>query len=334
MSRRQTRRRPGAIGQNPAPARLVAAVACETMSIATPVSGEKICANCYARLAPAQRFCGQCGQSAQRHAPTLTEFVHEFFSHYVALDGGVLWRSLGALAFRPGKLAVEYFAGRRKRYVGPLRLYLTASILFFVLIKFTGLTFDELTVAEAPVGPSGPVSVEAKPDERGASTVSINFPGTTEPWWSGLEPLRLKLKERIAKVEADAQRDGPKILVPMLRSFVQSLYYAMFILLPLYAMVLKLVYVDKGRTYGEHMVVGLYVHAMVFFTFLALYVLTWPALATAAMLWLMIYPYLSFRRVYGGGGWATFFRGSAVAALYLAISGPVAVVFFLYAVLA
>ena len=41
--------------------------------------------------------------------------------------------TLWLLLARPGMLVTEYIAGRRQRYVGPLKLYLTFSVIFFVL---------------------------------------------------------------------------------------------------------------------------------------------------------------------------------------------------------
>jgi hypothetical protein len=69
------------------------------------------------------RFCCACGQPTRIHPPTLWEFVHEWLQHYVALEGK-LWKSLWALMARPGFLTLEYLAGRRQRYVQPLRLLL------------------------------------------------------------------------------------------------------------------------------------------------------------------------------------------------------------------
>ena len=48
----------------------------------------------------------------------------------MALEGA-LWRTLVALLWHPGRLTVEYFAGRRARYIAPLRLYLTFSLILF-----------------------------------------------------------------------------------------------------------------------------------------------------------------------------------------------------------
>jgi hypothetical protein len=43
--------------------------------------------------------------------------------------------TLALLALQPGKLTVEYLAGRRQRYIIPLRLCLTASFLFFAVAQ-------------------------------------------------------------------------------------------------------------------------------------------------------------------------------------------------------
>jgi hypothetical protein len=66
--------------------------------------------------------------------PTLFEFLHEFISHHVALEG-TLVASLKRLLFSPGRLTLDYFDGKRARYVAPLRLYLTFNVIFFLAIE-------------------------------------------------------------------------------------------------------------------------------------------------------------------------------------------------------
>ena len=82
------------------------------------------CANCDHRLSPWDKFCSQCGQDTLNHPPSLWEFIHEWTLHYVAFEGK-LWKSLWALIAKPGFLTQEYLAGRKQRYVLPLRLVLT-----------------------------------------------------------------------------------------------------------------------------------------------------------------------------------------------------------------
>lgn len=98
------------------------------------------CPNCGAGLAvdPHPRLYPLCGQETRLHPPSFGDFVHGFVSHYVALEGSI-WRTLGALLLRPGQLTLEYLAGRRRRYLPPLRVYLSASFLFFLVVGLFGV---------------------------------------------------------------------------------------------------------------------------------------------------------------------------------------------------
>lgn len=121
------------------------------------------CGHAIPALTPPARHCPQCGQATHLHAPTLVEFVHEFVSHYVALEGA-LWRSLWALLARPGHLTREYLAGRRLHYVLPLRLFLSLSFLFFLLVKVLGLGPEVEVQGPVPAGaPLGPRLVGLAP---------------------------------------------------------------------------------------------------------------------------------------------------------------------------
>lgn len=108
------------------------------------------CPNCEAPLGG--NFCANCGQEAILHHASTREFLHEFIGHYIALEGK-LWGSLSRLVFRPGLLTNEYIRGRRVRFVQPLRIYLSLSLLFFALLKITG-GFDPKVDADADATPN------------------------------------------------------------------------------------------------------------------------------------------------------------------------------------
>jgi hypothetical protein len=61
--------------------------------------------------------------------------LHEVVHETLHLDG-TFATSVGVLVTRPGFLTLEHFAGRRARYVPPLRLYLIFSVLYFALAIF------------------------------------------------------------------------------------------------------------------------------------------------------------------------------------------------------
>ena len=95
------------------------------------------CANCDAALSGA--FCAACGQKAGALNPSLGEFLHELSQELLNVDGKTV-QSIRLLLTRPGFLSREHFAGRRARYVSPIRLYLVFSVLYFAVAAFAPTT--------------------------------------------------------------------------------------------------------------------------------------------------------------------------------------------------
>jgi hypothetical protein len=88
------------------------------------------CANCGAPLGGP--FCQACGQKAASPNTSLHEFFHEAFHEFAHVDGKIV-QTLRRLLTRPGQLTRDFLDGRRQRYVSPIRLYLTCSLIFFAL---------------------------------------------------------------------------------------------------------------------------------------------------------------------------------------------------------
>jgi len=87
-------------------------------------------------------YCARCGEKQPGHHDlTVGHFAHEVVHEMVHLDSK-LFQTLRELVFRPGFLTAEYFAGRKKRYIAPLRLFLTLfaiQFLAFTAVKSTAL---------------------------------------------------------------------------------------------------------------------------------------------------------------------------------------------------
>ena len=83
------------------------------------------------------QYCGHCGQKRVEPPKTVRALLGELFASYFNCESK-LWRSLWVLVRHPGMLTVEYFRGRRTRYFGPIRLYLTVSFLFFTVVALFG----------------------------------------------------------------------------------------------------------------------------------------------------------------------------------------------------
>lgn len=102
-----------------------------TPATAPPDDEPRTCPNC-GQVSDGD-FCPSCGQKAAPLRQPIHHFLRDAFTEYFGIDGR-LWTSLWVLLTKPGRLTQEYLAGRRVRYLRPLRLYLTSTLLFFFLL--------------------------------------------------------------------------------------------------------------------------------------------------------------------------------------------------------
>lgn len=321
------------------------------------------CPNCEAPVSG--HFCANCGQEAILHHASTREFLHEFIGHYVALEGK-LWGSLSRLLFRPGLLTNEYIRGRRVRFVQPLRLYLTLSLLFFALLKITG-SFQPIDDDDKVVTHDAKASLQATPAKAMAKAVAkaeAKVAETREP--HSAEEARSKaaaeaaidemkkevtLDEHASATEWKKEEGGTHLNAsdidswlsdwPKLRKqfhvfdqlpgerqidvFQQGIYhyapYAIFCLMPVFALFLKVLYLGSGRRFGEHVLFALHTNAFAFLVFSAM--LLNPITFIDALLWCWLLGYLpwAMRRVYHSGRMGTFWRWSVLMCSYMLALG-------------
>ncbi len=120
------------------------------------------CLNC--RAAVVGKFCSACGQKATVTGLGFRDVMHEATHEFLHLDGKI-WTTVRVLVTTPGQLTKEFIEGHRVRYVSPLRVYLTFSLLFFFLVAVLpgGMTsMIQVRVADAPSESHG-LSLETRP---------------------------------------------------------------------------------------------------------------------------------------------------------------------------
>src|SRR5690349_21752662 len=131
-----------------------------TDAVETPA----VCASCGQPLV-GRNFCSHCGEEVlDARKLTLRYFLTQSLLHEFLNVDGKIWRTLKLLLFRPGLLALEYAAGRRRPYVGPVRV-LIVTIIVYVLATQSGIGFTldigplKLSTAPSPMSPGR--SIEA-----------------------------------------------------------------------------------------------------------------------------------------------------------------------------
>lgn len=296
------------------------------------------CLNCQTPLAPQARFCSHCGQDTANHPPSLMEFVHEFVSHYIAVEG-TLWKSLWGLMAKPGFLTLEYLAGRKQRYVLPLRLLLTLGLLFFLALKFMpsggtqviGMGQEDedavVQVAEAASAAASAASASgtksgskaAQQIDKAAKRIAERQGELTIIDKQITEQLPEGMQARVKRAE-DHWRDDPTGSVRAMGATMLGLApYAVLCSLPFFAGLLKLLF--WRQPYGAHFVFAMHLHAAWYGMLLLAVLLPWGAVAVAAWAWSNIYPVVALKRVHAASWWTTLLRAALLAMLHWLIIG-------------
>jgi hypothetical protein len=291
------------------------------------------CENCGALLTG--HFCGQCGQAAVDYRRSFRHVIADILDSFLNWDSKFL-ASIGLLLTRPWKLTNEFLAGRRVRYINPLRLYLLASVLFFFVANY-GERRAEKKESFQPIrfdSTEETMPGEAHEPRRGA-TPPIDRPGDAEDdeengphMMFGSDRNRTPtifeawLQQR---VEEKIGKNGSKGKF-FLHSLMENLPYMMLGCIPLFAFVLKLLYFFRRIFYIDHLIYALHIHS---FAYLSSLVITGvaiglnqiaPQLRPIAVFLLvstaLIQVFLSVRRVYKQGWFMTLFKFSLGGVCY------------------
>src|SRR4029079_14678419 len=108
----------------------------EVAATAEQSAARGVCPECGERIP--ERLCTRCGEKrVESRDYSLRHFLGEALNVVANLESPIP-RSFFALLFRPGLLTSEYLAGRRRRYVKPLQVFLFCNVLFFFAQPLTG----------------------------------------------------------------------------------------------------------------------------------------------------------------------------------------------------
>ena len=160
------------------------------------------CENCGNEVS--QRYCGACGQRLDAPVHSLWHFSQIATEDLTHADSRV-WRTLWALLAKPGHLTREFLAGRRARYLPPVRLYLVLSVVFFLVASavskpFTVLALDDghptkVLPADNTVKEGGPLPRRCPVKPRSSALTACARRGCTRSLCQRAEALPVGLPQ-------------------------------------------------------------------------------------------------------------------------------------------
>jgi len=339
----------------------------ECLNCATPLNGP---------------YCHNCGQPDRHFIRFFPKVLWDMINEAFDLDSRA-FRTLIPLFFQPGRLSMEYIAGRRARYVNPLRLYIILSVLFFISVTVLTNSDNNFTVTDsngvnvrvrssddatgenekAVVDPvveqrqvvdilkakqaeGLPITDEAIAEAEAIVTDLEQNPEKSkqlktgkndddeldvvldngEQWDVDKNPMQFSgifdaetthelnqfLWAMRIKLEKTLKEDPSKLM----DEFLNRVPQLMFILLPIFALLLKITYILKKRYYMEHIIVALHSHCFIFFSLIILLLLSnlhdvitdppwlvdllqYAAIATG--IWIPINIFITQKRIYAQG---------------------------------
>jgi Protein of unknown function (DUF3667) len=320
------------------------------------------CLNCGTKLL--DTYCHHCGQKDIPKRQTLGELWTNFISSFWSYEGK-FFQTTKYLITRPGFLAVEYNSGKRESYYHPARMYVFISFVFFLLffslpdaddnkasdevikIDSTETAFanpqewDSL-MQNIPTDSSNKEKIDSaifqikkvKDGKKGGFSLSKTEYKTKEAYDSAQltksEDDRdswfvKKLQYKNIELNQRYNNDLTKFSDDFKAEFNNNFSKVLFWLLPVFALLLKLLYIRKDFFFSEHLVFSIYNYN---FFYLAgsvgmlVDMVSWLGwLSTLIYFWIFFYLLFAMKRMYGQPWGKTILKFSLFVVLFALAMG-------------
>lgn len=275
-------------------------------------------------------FCPECGQEAHTGAPTAVAFIYEFLTRNV-FERGKLPRTIWHLLRYPGGLTIDFLEGRRQRFIRPVRLYFGLSVLYFLILSFNNSITQNIKAERVDGAPRSGSNVELNGGDakKGVHITSkaIAKKGRTASKDDGDDwDLQLDFLDKLpdsgmagqAKKKLKRFSDLPHAerRPALIKGMLDQAPKAMFLLLPIFALLLKVLFVFRRIPYGAHLLFSLNYHSLVFFCLLLMFTPLPEAVLPFMAMGMWVYLWLALRKVYLCGWFGALLRVWALTMMY------------------
>jgi Protein of unknown function (DUF3667) len=270
------------------------------------------CPNCHKVFADEQyNFCPYCGQENHTHKLPVKHFLMELVESFTHFDTKVL-ATFKDLIAQPGLVIKKFNDNKRARYVPPIRIYAFTSFAFFLIMSFTidkeVNKTSEMINESVGKSPGGSIRIfhSTKVDTSTMHELMANKNLTNELIDSTFRSrnittdwLNTRLIHTLVKLS-----NGELSFTELYKKFTKSASYAIFILMPIFALLLMLFYRKRNYFYSEFLIFSIYFHTLLFSVFgvlliiFASFKLDFNNISLPLFLGMSIYLGLSLKRVF------------------------------------
>ena len=246
----------------------------------------------------------------------VTEFADDIFS----IDSKVL-QSLLTLLIKPGVLSASFLAGKRASVLPPVRLYLVISLLFFFVFQIPSpdVSKDNVYIGNILLGQEKPIEGREK-----FSLVMFNMGKNANAFERWIDSFITDKKEIMKSTNPQVTIDR------MFNSLEDILPNLLILFLPLFAVVLKLLYFFKRVLYFDHLIFSLHFQTWLMGVILIIYALAlqntwWSALAVFIPIYLAKAQKVVYQQTY----WLIIPKTIIIMIIYFALILVAAIIAFL-----
>lgn len=304
-------------------------------------------------------YCPDCGQEVAEFNRPMGFVLYDFAGNFFSFDTR-FFHTFWYLISKPGFLTSEFFAGRRVRYSPPFRIFVFLSFILFLLLQFyseswldhkTDLNLKSKEVQSGLVYDLG-ATIDKDAQQAFQDSIkqldilnarflqdSVINPGTNlkidfSDFASGnirenLNKLATRMEEKL-KTETDPEEQkklnsyimmcrAPEMVISIILKYLS---WTFFILLPLFALLLKLFYIRRNQYYIRHLIFSVHLHSYLFLILIVLILLKliFPSgtfgFSGILALTFPVYLIVSLRKFYGQSLTKTFFKFLGISVIY------------------
>jgi hypothetical protein len=300
---------------------------------------ENDCLNCGTILEG--KFCHNCGQENLEIKENFGHMMSHAIGDYFHFDEK-FFHTLKPLFFKPGKLTQEYMAGRRAQYLHPVKMYIFISLIYFLLVFKTNHDIAKIeqkkttteqakgAVIKAPAKTNTPdnfVIYKADPNDKVKDTTYEQYLASQQKLPPAKRDGAIKryFSKKLLALGSSKFNKTELITESINHNFPKM----MFLLLPLFALILKITFWRNKKFYVEHLIYSFHLHCFVFLflTIIMLVQLVIPDSLHALSLWvgfaaalvIIWYIYKSLKVVYQRSGFRTITKMIGMAIVYTVV---------------